>query len=1167
MANAAAPSQYLPPSAANAVGMGLANFARNAEADWREIISGGLAPTLSILESGFAGAVGKLEGIPLIGPLIALAITGTENTIHKLELWSDDLRSMLGNPVGLGTGTVTASIVQYLKSSGTDLGKFDVSKFDFTNKATSILKNLDESVNLGFYDASVGFNNTGTSLLKNLTTSGPNLGQFNASQIAGAINTGVTFLVGASNVALSTLLQNLNTTGQFAASAVSGALNTAVTISGNAISALFNSSGALASALTGAINTAVTISGNAISGLFSSSGALASALTGALNTAVTISGNAVSALFNGSGLIASKIAGALNPAVTFLVGASNIALSTVLGNLNATGQFAASALTGAINTAVTFSGTALSTLLSNLNSSGQFAASAITGALNTAVTISGNALSTLFNSSGALASALTGALNTAVTISGNAISALFNSSGALASILTGAMNTGVTIFGNAISALFNSTGVLASKITGAINTSVTFLVGAANIALSTLLQNLDNLGNFAAAAISGALNTAVTIAGNAVSALFNASGLIASKIAGALNPAVTFLVSASNVALSTLLQNLDTAGNFAASALSGAINTAVTIAGTAISALFNGSGLIASKIAGALNTAVTISGNAVSALFNGSGALASALTGAINTAVTISGNAISTLFSGSGVLASALTGAINTAVTISGNAISALFSGSGVLASALTGAINTAVTISGNAISLLFNSSGVLASKLTGTVAFGVSMAAAQITATIGGVSSDIQTHVGNVVDYIEQGVNNNSNTGKAPSTVKTNIVSFITGLFNAHSGSSASAASAADVASAAAANLSTTGSNSTGVAQTAAALGTISYGAMPLIAKTIDFGTYANASSMPAIFTQLTAGYATTSSRLGISNGTATIVAGTSGQSACYYNVEPTGSDDQIISVVPATSVAAAVVSGLGLIGRCNSAGNSFVTALILGSGVTLLAYVSGTAHSLATAPGVNIVAGATYSLVCGTEDGTTYYDVLCNGVSIIGGPVNDNGNTGGTPFGQIGSSFRYGGGGVANAVSPEALSSLTIADNTNLLIAPSGPAAPAPVAGPGTTTSTGYTSTLSGATAPTATVTIGSSGMARVTIEGGLSNSTASATTWMGFAASGANTIAASDTYALEVKMASGQLQLGRSPIITGLDPGVTTFTPEFKVGAGTGSYANISINVEPL
>ncbi|ORV91191.1 hypothetical protein AWC11_11335 [Mycobacterium interjectum] len=211
------------------------------------------------------------------------------------------------------------------------------------------------------------------------------LAAFPAGAISGALNPAVTFLVGSTNVALSTLFQNLTTTGAFAASGLTGALNTGVTIAGNAVSSLFNGSGVIASQIAGALNPAVTISGNAISSLFSSGGALASALTGPLN-----------------------------PAVTFLVGASNVALSTLLGNLTATGSFAASALTGA---------------------------------LNTGVTIAGNAISSLFNGSGVLASALTGGLNPAVTIAGNPISALFNAGGVLGSAITGALNPVVTVAG------------------------------------------------------------------------------------------------------------------------------------------------------------------------------------------------------------------------------------------------------------------------------------------------------------------------------------------------------------------------------------------------------------------------------------------------------------------------------------------------------------------------------------------------------------------------------------------------------------------------------------------------------------------------------------------------------------------------------------------------
>jgi hypothetical protein len=104
-----------------------------------------------------------------------------------------------------------------------------------------------------------------------------------------------------------------------------------------------------------------------------------------------------------------------------------------------------------------------------------------------------------------------------------------------------------------------------------------------------------------------------------------------------------------------------------------------------------------------------------------------------------------------------------------------------------------------------------------------------------------------------------------------------------------------------------------------------------------------------------------------------------------------------------------------------------------------------------------------------------------------------------------------------------------------------------------------------------PAVTVTIGSSGMALVTVGViKMFNNTSGSETYMSFAASGANTIAASDTKAIMVAASSGSLpQIGvsKTVLLTGLSPGSTTFTAKYRVSANTGGGQNRDIMVMPL
>lgn len=111
-------------------------------------------------------------------------------------------------------------------------------------------------------------------------------------------------------------------------------------------------------------------------------------------------------------------------------------------------------------------------------------------------------------------------------------------------------------------------------------------------------------------------------------------------------------------------------------------------------------------------------------------------------------------------------------------------------------------------------------------------------------------------------------------------------------------------------------------------------------------------------------------------------------------------------------------------------------------------------------------------------------------------------------------------------------------------------------------TTTSTTFTDLTT--VGPAVTFTVPSSGKVEVTVSGQLFNS-AGNFTLMGFALSGGNTLAASDSKALLV-FGVNAVQAGIPILLTGLTPGSTTFTAKYRVSGGTGTFINRKIHVRP-
>lgn len=118
-------------------------------------------------------------------------------------------------------------------------------------------------------------------------------------------------------------------------------------------------------------------------------------------------------------------------------------------------------------------------------------------------------------------------------------------------------------------------------------------------------------------------------------------------------------------------------------------------------------------------------------------------------------------------------------------------------------------------------------------------------------------------------------------------------------------------------------------------------------------------------------------------------------------------------------------------------------------------------------------------------------------------------------------------------------------------------------------TTTSTSYTDLAT--VGPAVTVTIGANGLALVTFMAYIQHAVASGNTgWVSFAMSGANTLAASDSYALmyQTWTANAFHQGGVSFMLTGLNPGSTTFTLKYRgSSANTTTYKNRRLSVTPL
>jgi hypothetical protein len=831
---------------------------------------------------------------------------------------------------------------------------------------------------------------------------------------------------------------------------------------------------------------------------------------------------------------------------TFLANTGQATLAALGTVLNALIEFLtevpAELIAGTLSSSVEIGGRVLEVLVQHLDAAGLYNAAYLTGAVNTGVTIAGNAISTLFSGSGILASQLTGAVNTGVTLGGTALGTLATSWNAavtdLAALISGILGGGHTV-SDLVAYLTAIPGAAISGITAveqAILDAIANALGHSGTG-HTPTDILGYLGAIPGSAISGALNTAVTVSGNAIGTLLGNIGGT-----GLYNATAGF----SNLSTSLLKNLTPTGGNigqFDASALTGALNTALTIGGQAVSTIFNGSGqfigVLNSAATGALNTAITISGNALSTVLTNvtlsTGALnAAGLSGALNTAVTFSGTALSTLLgnlNSSGQFAAAqLTGALNTAVTVGGTALSTLSTN-----------WNAAVT---NINSLI---GGVTGASTVADVATNINLAATNI------------AQIGTAAQNAAAGIVGSLNT--AATQVQTAFSGVLNGIFGGLMGNSVTPTATTQSLATTAMNNVT--SNIVGNASALMAIQAQQVQQAALMSVKFNFADYPNG-ALPSSFTIFPG-----PNNPG-ANGSLEIIGGrvvykqVAGASAfstqmARYNVTPATTDYQEVSWTTTGDTASAKTFFV----RMNAAGTSGIWIDTSQFTVTFRAVVSGVftiLGAITITPG-QYKSGAKYTVRIG--DLSNLYKFFLYENDTLIGSVTDASHVS-----QLGALYRYGALSLVDfntgPLFDQGINSWSFGDQ---LFLPGAPAA-AFVSTSETTTSTTYANLTT--TTDTVTATIGSSGMALVQVSSDLQNNTQASRSYMGFAVSGATTVAAVDSYAIGVGIPAAVSDMGQfsgSFLVTGLNPGSNTFKAKYRVSATTGTFKDRRISVIPL
>ena len=146
-----------------------------------------------------------------------------------------------------------------------------------------------------------------------------------------------------------------------------------------------------------------------------------------------------------------------------------------------------------------------------------------------------------------------------------------------------------------------------------------------------------------------------------------------------------------------------------------------------------------------------------------------------------------------------------------------------------------------------------------------------------------------------------------------------------------------------------------------------------------------------------------------------------------------------------------------------------------------------------------------------------------------------------------KVSAAGQYAVATAANAIAARALGSATVATAE-------------------TSTSTSYADISGGTVGPSVTVTTGTSAL--VFLKCGMENSSANAGTFMGFAVSGASSITAADTAAVNIAgvAAANRLRIGGVFRVT-LTAGSNTFVAKYKVASGTGTFVQRDLIVMPF
>lgn len=331
------------------------------------------------------------------------------------------------------------------------------------------------------------------------------------------------------------------------------------------------------------------------------------------------------------------------------------------------------------------------------------------------------------------------------------------------------------------------------------------------------------------------------------------------------------------------------------------------------------------------------------------------------------------------------------------------------------------------------------------------------------------------------------------------------------------------------------------------------------------DFSSFSNGSLPPqfALLTGSTAGLWTVSGGQLVFNGP--------GGSAYPYCTTPMLSDYQQVDAVFAgqpTAPGGAGTEGALITARVNPTGSGTVSATWQATSGSAGNWTLGIAVGTSVKFADTFTPGAKYSLVCGDPitSNPYIYKVLKNGT-----PLTITSNVSGSYASQVGQTYLNDTGHVSTVGGNNRSAGLggiaSVFGITSLVFQDTAASLPSVlVTTQESTSSTSYTDLTT--TSDQVVVNIGSSGKAVVSISSWMTLS-GSAGEWVTFAASGANIIAASDTYSIEFNSpgAGFESRQGASFMLNNLVPGLTTFKMKYRCNAGTATFKDRQLAVLAL